>query len=89
MRNHQHEDPAGDREDRSEHQPDDRGLLDAGESLLEVVRQSKQSRGQQHDQCLGSRAGSEELAQALEQESAEQRFFAEARADDDRVEHSR
>src|SRR5229473_2010591 len=84
---HQHPELAGDREDRAEHEPDDRGLFGAGESLDRVMGQSKQGGGEQHDECLGPRAGSEQLAEAFEQVPAEHGLFSEARADDHREQH--
>src|SRR6266849_7514005 len=71
MRAHQHPELAGDREDGAEHEPDDRGLFGAGESLDRVMGQSKQDGGEQHDESLGPRAGSEQLAETFEQVPAE------------------
>jgi hypothetical protein len=85
VRKHQHPDPACDREDRSEHEPDDRALFDVGEPLLREVPQSKQSSGEQHDQCLGPHAGSEQLAKAFEEVPPEYGLFSEGRTDNHEV----
>src|SRR6266853_793920 len=55
MRDHRDPDPPRDREDRSEHEPGDRGLFDAGESLVGVMKQRKQPCAEQDHRGLGAR----------------------------------
>src|SRR5437879_11341973 len=80
VRKHRDPDAAGDREDCSEHEPGDQCLFNAGDPLLGAVRQRKPRRGEQDDPSLGTRAGSEQLAKPLEQESPVYGLLSEAAA---------
>src|SRR2546425_9333197 len=54
VREHGNPDPARGGEDRSEHEPGDRGLFDAGDPLFRVVGHCKQPGREQNDPCLGA-----------------------------------
>src|SRR2546428_11620091 len=85
MREHRDPDPSRDREDGSEGESGDRGLLDAGEPLVRVVEQRKQRGGEEHDPRPGAYARSEQLAESLEQESPEYDLFSETAAGDQEI----
>lgn len=89
MGEHQHENAPCARKDRPEHEPDDCPLLGAWESLLRVVSQPKQNRGDQHDHGLGREPGTEEFTETLEHESPEHGFFPPSCADGDSEQHPR
>src|SRR5687767_5916429 len=59
VRDHQHEEPARDRIDRSEDQSEDGRLLDARDSLIDVVREAEYDRCDQDDRGFGCGARSE------------------------------
>src|ERR1700730_12533957 len=77
MCKHRHPDPAGARENRSEYDARDRGLLDTGQSLLEVVQRGKQSGREQNHTRFGPSAGAEKLAEAFEQVASKQCLLPE------------
>ena len=88
MREDQPPQPPCDGEDPAEDQARDRGLLDAGQHLVVMVRHPEQRRGQQDDRRLCPPAPAEDLAEPLEQVSAEHGLFAEPRARRHRENHA-
>src|SRR6266536_385689 len=86
---HRRPEAAGERVRRAEYQPGDRGLLDAGEPLLGIMRQPESGGGDEHRHRPGPRGGSQQLAEPLEQITSEHGLFSEAAPDHHGVHRAR